>query len=83
MQLQLSGIIYLDNDRCYISVPDNQNKNLQSLSDVLKDAEHLLTPAAVANRQKRRLSDNALLSHFERLAQSASQELAALVGKNK
>jgi hypothetical protein len=82
-QLQVKGIIYLDNDRCYISVPDNQNKNLQSLSDVLNDAEHLLTPAAVANRQKRRLSDNALLSHFERLAQSASQELAALVGKNK
>jgi hypothetical protein len=79
-QLQLKGIIFLVSGIRYIVVPDNHN--LQSFSDVLEDAEHLLTPAAVANRQQRRPAHDALAQHFERLAQSTSQELAALIGKN-
>lgn len=79
-QLQLKGIIFLASGIRYIVVPDNQN--LQSFSDVLEAAEHLLTPAAVANRQQRRPAHDALAQHFERLVQSASQELTALIGKN-
>lgn len=79
-QLQLKGIIFLGSGTRYIAIPDNQN--LQSFSDVLEDAEHLMTSAAIAGRQQRRPADNALAAHFERLAQSNSQELAAMVGKN-
>jgi len=79
-QLQLKGIIFLASGTRYIAVPDSQS--LQSFSEVLEDAEHLLTSAAVADRQQRRPAYNALMSHFERLAQSAGQELAALVSNN-
>lgn len=79
-ELQLNGIIFLGSGTRFIAVPDNRNKNLQSLSDVLEAAEHLLTPAAIANRQQRRPADNALAPHLERLAQSASQELSTLIG---
>jgi hypothetical protein len=78
-QLQLKGIIFLGSGTRYIAVPDNQNQNLQSLSDVLEDAEHLLTPAAVADRQQRRPADDALAAHFERLARAASEELIAII----
>jgi hypothetical protein len=80
--LQLNGIVFLGSGTRFIAVPDNRNQNLQSLSDVLEAAEHLLTPAAIANRQRRRPADDILATHFERLAESASQELATLVGKN-
>jgi hypothetical protein len=79
-QLQLKGIIFLASGIRYIVVPDNHN--LQSFSDVLENAEHLLTPAAVADREQRRPAHNALAQHFERLVQSSSQELTALIGKN-
>jgi hypothetical protein len=79
-QLQLRGIIFLASGTRYIAVPDG--RSLQSFSDVLEDAEHLLTPAAATDRQQRRPADNALAEHFERLAQSNSRELSAMIGNS-
>jgi hypothetical protein len=78
-QLQLKGIILLGSGTRYITVPDNQK--LHSFSEVLEDVEHLLTPEAIADRQRRRPPDNALTLHYERLAQSNNQELTAMVNR--
>jgi hypothetical protein len=75
--LQLKGVIFLGSGTRYIAIPDNQN--LQSFSDVVEEAEHLLTPAAVTDRQKRRPADHALASHFELLARAAQEELVAII----
>jgi hypothetical protein len=75
--LQLKGVIFLGSGTRYIAIPDNQN--LQSFSDVVEDAEHLLTPTAVADRQKRRPADDALATHFEVLARAAQEELVAII----
>jgi|GEM_PF-4539690 len=79
-QLQLKGIIFLGSGTRYVAIPDNQN--LQSFSDVVEDAEHLMTSAAIADRQHRRPADNANAVHLEQLAQLTSQELAAMVSKS-
>lgn len=76
-QLQLKGVIFLSSGTRYIPIPDNEN--LQSFSDVLEEAEHLLTPASVADRQRRRPADDALATHFELLARAAQEELVAII----
>ncbi len=75
--MQLKGVGFLGSGTRYIAIPDNQT--LQSFSATLEAAEHLLTPAAVAERQRRRPAEGELTAHLERLSQTANQELVAML----